>query len=526
MPELFTVPYLGTAEKDVLVVDWLVDEGDAFRRGQPLVTLETLKASFEVEAEGDGVLLRQLEAVGDRVGLQAPLGVWGQAGETLVEAEVEELLAAQAVPDVEVADPTPKAAPVSGAANAAPASPAARRRATDLGIDLASIQGTGPNGMVRVEDVERSCVGDSSTAEVATGAVDAAFLAHVRANLDEFGVLESSFKVDLYRRHGARIGADVEFGKGVAPLAERLVLGRGVRFADGCRVEAVDLVAGALTAFGPRCAVRCRSISLGENAFLAADVDIGGGGAMDPEAELVMGGHGFVGEHAHLNPCRRLVVGDEVVISRSAVIMTHSFGSSALAGYAARFAGVTIGDGCQVGIGATLFPGVEMGRGSILLSGSSLVTAMPEYRLWGGVPAKDLKAAAHELDAAALLGVAQDLAGEFARQLQLRGFAVSLQVEADERELVVDHEGRRHRLHLAPLLDTEEAAPCAEDVRVGLAADDDAWASLLPELVGIDLSVPRVRGALGPMANAFREFLRKRGVRLHPRTWAYRGGWL
>jgi hypothetical protein len=110
--------------------------------------------------------------------------------------------------------------------------------------------------------------------------------------------------------------------------------------------------------------------------------------------------------------------------------------------------------------------------------------------------------------------------------LQLRGFAVSLQVEADERELVVDHEGRRHRLHLAPLLDTEEAAPCAEDVRVGLAADDDAWASLLPELVGIDLSVPRVRGALGPMANAFREFLRKRGVRLHPRTWAYRGGWL
>ena len=86
MPELFTVPYLGTAEKDVLVVDWLVDEGDAFRRGQPLVTLETLKASFEVEAEGDGVLLRQLEAVGDRVGLQAPLGVWGQAGETLVEA--------------------------------------------------------------------------------------------------------------------------------------------------------------------------------------------------------------------------------------------------------------------------------------------------------------------------------------------------------------------------------------------------------------------------------------------------------
>ena len=42
----------------------------------------------------------------------------------------------------------------------------------------------------------------------------------------------------------------------------------------------------------------------------------------------------------------------------------------------------------------------------------------------------------------------------------------------------------------------------------------------------IGLEPPRLRGPLGPLAAAFREFLRKRGVRMEPRTWSYTGGWL
>lgn len=65
----------------------------------------------------------------------------------------------------------------------------------------------------------------------------------------------------------------------------------------------------------------------------------------------------------------------------------------------------------------------------------------------------------------------------------------------------------------------------AEDIRAGLDAGT-AFESLHPELTGIDLGGARIRGPMGPLASAFREFLRKRGVRLHPRTWTYPGGWL
>jgi hypothetical protein len=73
-------------------------------------------------------------------------------------------------------------------------------------------------------------------------------------------------------------------------------------------------------------------------------------------------------------------------------------------------------------------------------------------------------------------------------------------------------------------LPADEGELLGEDLRVGLRATNlDA---LPPELVGIDLMKPRLVGVGGPLTEAFREFLRKRGIRLEPRTWTYRGGWL
>jgi hypothetical protein len=172
-----------------------------------------------------------------------------------------------------------------------------------------------------------------------------------------------------------------------------------------------------------------------------------------------------------------------------------------------------------------------MGAGSILLSGSSLVTSVPPGRLFGGVPATDQKAATRPLSADELFARARETAVEFARQLGLRGFDVRtapLVTGGDEGlELLVRHEGRVHRLALARALDgSESSGDASEEVLVALDVDEDAWGALGPERVAIDLAVPRIRGAAGPLADAWREFLRKRGVRLRPRSWTYRGGWL
>ncbi len=542
MPKLIKVPYLGIAEEDVLLSEWLVEVGDTFQKGDTLATVETLKASFEVEAECSGEVLRHLVSAGTRVPVQAVLGAFGEVGEVVDEAALQALLGEGAArPAGEnssvsaqrqaIASPESIARAGKTSGGLAPAAPIARRRAEELGISLDTVTGTGPGGMIKVEDVERAALdggqhGSSASAQPATGDVDPEFLEHLRRDGAAFAALDSAFKVDLYRRHGAIIGEDVRIGAGTVLISERLVLGDGSGFGADCSVVAKEFVAGKLAQFGPRCVVRCTRVRLGDNAYFVSDVEIGGGGALDPEGELVVGSHGFVGEHVHLNPCRRLEIGDEVMVSRDAVVMTHSIGGSILDGYPNRFAGVKIGDACQIGIGAVLFPGTEMGAGSILLSASSLVTAMPAGRMFGGAPAKDLKAATSQVSPAQRHKIAREFVVEFGRQLSLRGFEVELKTDDIAVAMTVLHEGRVHRLAHCAVLDVSDGESCAEDLRICDQADDAVWADVPPELTAIDLKTPKVVGQNGPLGDAFREFLRKRGVRLEPRSWTYPGGWL
>jgi acetyltransferase-like isoleucine patch superfamily enzyme len=538
MAALQHLPYLGTAEDDVLFVEWLVAAGDTLRSGQAIATVETLKAAFEVEAQRDGVLLRLLCEAGARVPVQAPIAVVGAVGEPCDDAVVAALAqkpVATAATESATATVAPQLfAPVATVpVTMAPVAPAARRRAAELGVDLATVVGTGPDGFIRVADVERAlaagaraCVARSMSGATGDGALEPEFLAQLRRDAVAFGALASDFKLQLYRRHGAQIGEGSKLGTGSVLLAERIVLGERAFVGAECTIEAKELTAGPLLHFGARCRVRTTRLQFGDNAFFADDLEIGGGGAMEPEAELVVGSHGFVGEHVHLNPCRTLRIGDEVVISRNAVVMTHSFGPSWLRGYPSRFAGVSIGDGAQIGISATLFPGVEVGAGAVILSGSSVVTSVPAGRLFGGVPAQDMKAAAQTLTAAQTVERAVALVAEFARQLQLRGLPATLTSSHDRSVLVVARDEGEHHLEFQANASFAPAATLAERVVVAMDFPDEEFAAVGPTITAIGLEPPRVRGPMGPLGSAFREFLRKRGCRLHPRTWAYPGGWL
>ncbi|GEM_PF-1010810 len=538
-------PYLGTAEKEVRVLSWECAEGERVPKGRVLCRIETLKASFDLEAEEEGVLCRILEDEGARVPVGAALAIWSSGLEAPPAAEVEALCAelrgrrAAREEDETGRSGSGKAAgPASGApgprspALGAAASPAARRLAREHGVDLAVVPGGGPGGLVRVEDVRawiaKGAPSSSPPEGEEGGRLDPLFVETLKNEAEAFGRLSSKLRIDLLRRLGAEIGTDCHLAPGAELLVSRLVLGDGVRIEEGVRIEAESFLAGAGTWIGRGCRFRCRRIELGENAFFAPEAEIGGGGAMDPEALCRIGSHGFVGERTHLNPCRPLLVGDEVVISREAVLMTHSFGQSALAGYPQRFAGLEIAARSQIGIGCVLFPGVKVGEGAVLLSNSSLVTDLPPGRLFGGVPAVDLKAAAHPPDRNGKIEILRAWIRAFGEGLRLRGFDCAEEETAGEFRLVVQQEGRIHLLRFRETAGFEETEPMpAEEVRVSLEAGEGKDPEdLPPEVCAILLEPPEIRGARGPLRDAFREFLRKRGVRLHPRTWSYRGGWL
>ena len=158
MAETISMPKLGFDMAEGLLVRWVKQVGENINKGDILAEIETDKATVEVESSASGVVLQLIVEQGTMVPVNAPIAVVGAAGEK-VDAP-----AATAKPETKAeekpAAPTqPTAAPVAQASAPADngpvkASPLARKVAKDNGVNLASVQGTGPGGRVVRKDVE------------------------------------------------------------------------------------------------------------------------------------------------------------------------------------------------------------------------------------------------------------------------------------------------------------------------------------------------------------------------------------
>ncbi len=158
----FCMPSLGADMETGKLVEWLVRPGERVKRGDIVATVETQKGLFEIEIFEEGIMGEPLVAVGQEVPVGTVLALILQEG--AVAAMTETLAAPSAVTgkSSEQSPPEmPPELPVSKASEAiAPeriaASPSARRLAIELGIDLATVHGTGPHGVVHRMDVEQA----------------------------------------------------------------------------------------------------------------------------------------------------------------------------------------------------------------------------------------------------------------------------------------------------------------------------------------------------------------------------------
>jgi pyruvate dehydrogenase E2 component (dihydrolipoamide acetyltransferase) len=215
MPDV-NMPKLSDTMEEGTILEWKKKDGDEVHKGDVLAEVESDKATFDLEAEDDGVLSIKVEkGVPAKIG--APIATIGAAGEAkpakadaakaekpkaeqpkaekpkAAEAKAEPAEAEAAtderaetetaegpedeapVAEVEPAEteaPKPKAAPArdsDGEAGGASvkASPLAKRLAVEKGIDLASLKGTGPEGRIVREDVEAAAKGRGGTARPA-----------------------------------------------------------------------------------------------------------------------------------------------------------------------------------------------------------------------------------------------------------------------------------------------------------------------------------------------------------------------
>jgi pyruvate dehydrogenase E2 component (dihydrolipoyllysine-residue acetyltransferase) len=162
--EQVILPRLGQGMESGTIVRWLKSEGDEVAKGEPLYELDTDKVTQEVEADIGGVLLRILVPEGE-VPVGTPVAFLGEAGEEIpseaVASDGGDGEAPEAAPEPEVVEPEPAGQLLARTAEQSErikASPLARRIARERGIDLAALSGTGPEGRIVAEDVERAAV--------------------------------------------------------------------------------------------------------------------------------------------------------------------------------------------------------------------------------------------------------------------------------------------------------------------------------------------------------------------------------
>src|SRR5205085_940089 len=154
------LPRLGQGMEAGTIVKWLKSEGEPVKKGEPLYELDTDKVTQEVEAEADGVLLKIAVESGETA-VGTTIAVIGKEGEQVSVAapaaagKPAEKPAGRAEPERE----TPVEPSVSRANGRIKASPLARRIARERDIDLAQVSGTGPDGRIVAEDVERAAAG-------------------------------------------------------------------------------------------------------------------------------------------------------------------------------------------------------------------------------------------------------------------------------------------------------------------------------------------------------------------------------
>jgi len=145
------MPKLGMAMKKGAVTKWLKAEGDAVQEGADLFELASEKITAVVPAPATGVLGRVVAELATELPVGALLALIGEAGDAFPPREELATTAPAEAPAAAHAAPA-EAAATGG--EGAPASPAARRRARELGVDIAQVPPSAPGKRIMVEDVE------------------------------------------------------------------------------------------------------------------------------------------------------------------------------------------------------------------------------------------------------------------------------------------------------------------------------------------------------------------------------------
>ena len=173
------MPKLSDTMKEGSIARWLKKEGEKVSSGAPIIEIETDKATMEYESPGSGILLKILVGDGGKCELQSPIAIIGKADEKwedILKKHNDKKSPAAKSAATPAAQKTAASAPAATTTAAqtqsttvVKASPLAKKIAADKGIDLTTLNGSGPNGRIIQRDLENVSTSPASVSAPSFG---------------------------------------------------------------------------------------------------------------------------------------------------------------------------------------------------------------------------------------------------------------------------------------------------------------------------------------------------------------------
>jgi pyruvate dehydrogenase E2 component (dihydrolipoamide acetyltransferase) len=138
----FNLPSLGADMDEGTLLEWKIQPGDTVKPGQVIAVVDTAKAAIDVECWHEGTVLQLLVDIGTKIPVGTPIALLLEPGEDPQSARRSSTEAPLLIEAPNLSDHRPRI------------SPAARRRAVDLGLNVDQLKGHGPQGAITLEDVE------------------------------------------------------------------------------------------------------------------------------------------------------------------------------------------------------------------------------------------------------------------------------------------------------------------------------------------------------------------------------------
>ena len=173
------MPALGVAQQTGTLLKWLKTEGQSVSKGEPLMEIETDKATVEIEASASGILTRVAAKAGDEIPVGQTIALILAPGEAPPAKQEAPAVAPILPPPPQgegrgMGQATTSRTKTTPAISTSPgggrvlASPKAKRIARERGIDLTSLRGSGPEGSVLADDVVRAATGTPTVSPAAS----------------------------------------------------------------------------------------------------------------------------------------------------------------------------------------------------------------------------------------------------------------------------------------------------------------------------------------------------------------------